>query len=445
VSAPSERRTGWFEALRIYGDPRLVAIFVMGFASGLPLALTGATLGIWLKDAGVSLSTIGFFALVGIAYNLKLVWSPIIDRAPLPVLERLLGRRRSWALTIQVALAVAILALGHADPRVSPEMTALFAVIVAFCSASQDIVIDAYRVELLEPNEQGAGAAATQLGYRIGMLASGAGALFIAEFYGWTAAYTVMSSLVGIGMLAVLMTREPRGVDAGPKEPQGSTSAAARFVAWLTSAVIEPLADFARRPAWLAVLLFVVLYKFGDALAGVMAGPFYIAMGFSKAEIASISKVFGVGATMLGVFLGGLVVYRLGVFRSLLVCGVLQMLSNLMFALQALVGYNLAFLTATIAIENITGGMGSAAFVAYLSSLCNVAYTATQYALLSSLAAMGRTVLSSWGGILAERLDWLLFFLITTAAAVPGLLLLIWLGRVIGQSSATPAVQLAED
>lgn len=436
----SSAAAGWFGALKIYRDPRLVAIFVMGFASGLPLALTGATLGIWLKDAGVSLATIGFFALVGIAYNLKFLWSPIIDRAPLPVLGRLFGRRRGWAFVIQCLLALAILAMAGADPRQNPEMTALLAVIVAFCSASQDIVIDAYRVELLEPHEQGAGAAATQLGYRIGMLASGAGALFIAEFHGWAMAYTVMAGFVGVGMAAVLMTREPEA------SARAAAQAAKRpgFIVWVADAVIAPLADFARRPAWMAVLLFVLLYKFGDALAGVMAGPFYIAIGFSKAEIAAISKVFGVIATMAGVFLGGLVVYRLGVFRSLVLCGVLQMLSNLMFAAQAVVGHNQVFLMATIFTENVTGGMGSAAFVAYLSSLCNVAYTATQYALLSSLAAMGRTVLSSWGGVLAEKLDWVMFFILTTGAAVPGLLLLLWLGRVI-DAPAQPAAVLAEE
>jgi PAT family beta-lactamase induction signal transducer AmpG len=431
---------GWLGALKIYRDSRLVAIFVMGFASGLPLALTGATLGIWLKDAGVSLAAIGFFALVGIAYNLKFLWSPIIDRAPLPVLGRILGRRRGWALVIQCLLALAILAMAGADPRQAPEMTALFAVMVAFCSASQDIVIDAYRVELLEPHEQGAGAAATQLGYRIGMLASGAGALFIAEFHGWAMAYTTMAGLVGIGMAAVLLTREP----AASAQAAAQAAKHPGFIAWVGDAVIAPLADFARRPAWIGLLLFVLLYKFGDALAGVMAGPFYIAIGFSKAEIAAISKVFGVIATMLGVFLGGLVVYRLGVFRGLLICGVLQMLSNLMFAAQAAIGHNQAFLMATIFTENVTGGMGSAAFVAYLSSLCNLAYTATQYALLSSLAAMGRTVLSSWGGVLAEKLDWVLFFILTTGAALPGLLLLLWLGRAIS-APAQPAAVLAEE
>jgi len=335
------------------------------------------------------------------------------------------------------------LTMGHADPRHSAELTALAAVLVAFCSASQDIVIDAYRVELLDAHEQGAGAAATQLGYRIGMLASGAGALFLAEFFGWQLAYTVMAGLVGIGMTAVLATREPR--EMARPVTSGADAWTHAFSAWIKDAVIAPFADFVQRRAWLPILLFVVLYKVGDAMAGVMAGPFYIAMGFSKPEIASVSKVFGVIATMTGVFLGGLVVYRLGVFKSLLICGVLQMLSNLMFAAQAVVGYDLGFLMATIAVENVTGGMGSAAFVAYLSSLCNIAFTATQYALLSSLSAVPRTVLASGSGWLAESLDWVLFFGVTTVAALPGLLLLMWLGRVIGMASTAPAGPMTED
>jgi len=440
---PATRLAGWIEAARVYGDPRLIAIFVMGFSSGLPLALTGATLSIWLKDVGVSLIAIGFFALVGTVYTFKFLWSPIIDRAHIPVLTPSLGRRRSWALIIQIALAAAILTMGHADPRHSAELTALAAVLVAFCSASQDIVIDAYRVELLDAHEQGAGAAATQLGYRIGMLASGAGALFLAEFFGWQLAYTVMAGLVGIGMTAVLATREPR--EMARPVTSGADAWTHAFSAWIKDAVIAPFADFVQRRAWLPILLFVVLYKVGDAMAGVMAGPFYIAMGFSKPEIASVSKVFGVIATMTGVFLGGLVVYRLGVFKSLLICGVLQMLSNLMFAAQAVVGYDLGFLMATIAVENVTGGMGSAAFVAYLSSLCNIAFTATQYALLSSLSAVPRTVLASGSGWLAESLDWVLFFGVTTVAALPGLLLLMWLGRVIGMASTAPAGPMTED
>ena len=424
--------TGWLGSLAIYREPRLLAILLMGFSSGLPLALTGATLGIWLAEAGLSLTAIGLFALVGTAYNFKFVWSPVIDRLPLPVLTRLLGRRRGWAVVIQFLLGLAIVALGFADPRIDPWWTALGAVAVAFLSASQDIVLDAYRVELLEDHEQAAGAAATQVGYRFGMLAAGAGALYLATFFGWQATYAVMGALMGVGILTVLATREP------DREGTAAKPVPTSLGAWLQDAVVAPFADFVTRPNWILILVFVVLYKFGDALAGTVSSPFYVAMGFSKIEIANVSKIFGVVSTLVGVALGGVVTYRLGLVRGLMVCGVLQMLSNLMFAIQAMVGYDIPMLMATIAIENVTGGMGSAAFVAYLSSLCNVSYTATQYALLSSLAATARTMLSSSGGWLAESLGWVPFFLLTVLAAVPGLLLLWWLSRRFAPPATTP-------
>ena len=416
----------WLDAVAIYRDPRVVAIFFMGFSSGLPLALTGATLGIWLTESKVSLTAIGFFALVGIAYNLKFLWAPAMDRAPLPWLTRWLGRRRSWALTTQAALIASLLALGHSDPGADPALTALLALVVAFCSASQDIVIDAFRIELLEEHEQGVGAASTQYGYRGGMLVSGAGALYAASYGGWSLAYSAMAACVLVGVAAVIMTPEPRrAVEAGLAMGRKAVALQSAF----KEAVAEPFAEFMRRDGWMLILLFVVLYKVGDAIAGVMAGPFYIAMEFTKIEIANVSKIYGLGATLVGVFLGGFFVYRLGVMKALMVCGIAQMLSNLMYAAQAVVGHDVAFLIATIGIENVTGGMGSAAFVAYLSSLCNVAYTATQYALLSSLMAVPRTVLASSGGAFAETMGWVPFFLFTTVAALPGLVLLWWLMR----------------
>jgi PAT family beta-lactamase induction signal transducer AmpG len=233
---------------------------------------------------------------------------------------------------------------------------------------------------------------------------------------------------MGVGMLTVWLTPEPAG-SAAALAPMPGDTAAARIVAWIERAVIAPFADFMTRPGWIAILVFVVLYKFGDALAGVMANPFYVAMGFTKLEVASISKVFGVAATLAGLAVGGAMVYRLGMYQALLACGVLQAVSNLMYALQSVVGHDVAMLTVTIGIENFTGGMGSAAFVAYLSSLCNVAFTATQYALLSSLATVGRTTLSASGGWLSDQLDWVAFFSLTTAAAVPGILMVLWLMR----------------
>lgn len=406
----------WFASLGVYRDRRILAILCMGFASGLPLALTGATLSIWLKQSGISLTAIGLFAQAGLAYNLKFLWAPAMDRVSLPFLTRRFGRRRSWALLIEALLACALLALGAADPAAGVGRTAFCAVIVAFLSASQDIVIDAYRVELLHANEQGAGAAATQIGYRIGMIASGAGALYLAYYFGWFAAYGVMAALIVLGMGVVLATREPQA----PPPLTGP---------WLTGAVVAPFAEFARRRQWLLILIFVVLYKFGDALAGVMSGPFYVELGFALTEIANIAKVFGVGASIAGVFLGGLAVYRWGLMRALFVCGAFQALSNLMYIAQLWAGHDQGMLAVTIATENVAGGMASAAFVAYLSNLCSPSFTATQYALLSALAATARTVLASSGGFFAQRLGWESFFMLATAACVPGLALLVHLMR----------------
>ncbi|HEX6977862.1 MAG TPA: AmpG family muropeptide MFS transporter [Alphaproteobacteria bacterium] len=434
----------WIESLAVYREPRMLAVLFMGFSSGLPLPLTFGTLSFWLAEAGVSRTSIGLFALIGISYSFKFLWSPFIDRLPLPVLTRRLGRRRSWALLIQGLLALAILALGMTDPRTEPGLVALCAVIVAFLSASQDIVIDAFRIELLTAEEQGAGAAATQWGYRFGMMASSAGALYAATFGGWSFAYAVMALLMGVGMVTVWLTAEPAG-SVKALEPMPGDTAGARVAAWVQRAVFAPFADFMSRPGWIAILVFVVLYKFGDALAGVMANPFYVAMGFSKIEVANISKVFGVVATLAGLAAGGAVVFRFGLYRSLLICGVLQAISNLMYAVQTLAGHDVAMLTVTIGIENFTGGMGSAAFVAYLSSLCNIAFTATQYALLSSLATVGRTILSSSGGWLADQLDWFVFFVLTTGAALPGIVMVVWLMRRFPLGASLPKPGLAFD
>ena len=425
--APTQERrpSAWRRVADTYREPRLLAVLFMGFSSGLPLPLTLGTLSFWLAQSGVSRTAIGLFALIGIPYNFKFLWSPLIDRLPLPVLTRLLGRRRSWALVLQAALAAAILALGFTDPKIDAAQTALVAVIVAFLSASQDIVIDAYRIELLTPEQQGAGAAATQWGYRFGMIAASAGALYASAFGGWHFAYTVMAALMGVGMVTVWLTPEPEV----PAEPAAAGQNLGSVLGWLRSAVWAPLADFFSREMWAAILLFVVLYKFGDALAGVMANPLYVSLGFTASEVAAISKVFGVFATLVGVALGGVAVARWGLFPSLLVCGVLQNVSTLMYAALASAGHDNLMLAVSIALENVTGGLGSAAFVAYLSRLCNLRFTATQYALLSSLAAVGRTILASSGGWLADKLDWVWFFTLATFAGLPGLLVLLWLMR----------------
>ncbi len=417
----------WLASLRVYREPRLLAILFMGFASGLPLPLTFATLSFWLAESGVSRTNIGLFVLVGFAYNYKFLWSPVLDRMPIPFLTRLLGRRRSWALVIQALLMAAIFALGRSDPRTDLATVALLAVLVAFLSASQDIVIDAYRIELLKPEEQGPGAAATQWGYRIGLLAAGAGALYAAAFGGWGFAYALMAVLMLVGMVTVLLTPEP-AVEAALPRPAVS-GWAARPAAWAHEAIVLPFADLTRRRGWIVILVFVVLYKLGEAMAGAMANPLYQQLGFSKIEVANIAKLVGFVATLAGVAVGGLLVARIGLLRGLFVGGILQMLSNLMYVAQVLAGHDNAMLAVSIFTENFTNGMGSAAFVAYLSSLCNVAFTATQYALFSSLAALPTRLLSAPSGWLVDRLDWIPFFLLTTVICVPGLLVLLWLMR----------------
>jgi PAT family beta-lactamase induction signal transducer AmpG len=424
------RGRGWLASLAVYRQPRLVAVLLMGFSSGLPLALTGATLSLRLADIGISLTAIGLFTLVRSSYSLKFVWSPLIDRLPLPGITSRLGRRRGWLLVIQTLLALAILALGFTDPTISPWPTAIAAVIVAFLSASQDLVIDAYRIELLRPEEQGAGAAATQWGYRFGMIASGAGALIAAARGGWEFAYALMAVLMLVGMVTVWLTPEP-GVGGVLERVPGAT-AAERIRTWLERAVVAPFADMFRRggvTGSVLILLFVVLYKLGDAIAGTMSNPLYVGLGFGKEEIAWVVKVFGVVATLAGVAIGGVMVLRLGLFRALLISGVLQMLSNLVYIVLVWAGHDVAMLAVAIAVENLTSGMGSAAFVAYLSGLCNVAFTATQYALLSSLATTGVNVLSASGGYLADELGWVRFFFLSMMMALPGLGLLLWIMR----------------
>jgi PAT family beta-lactamase induction signal transducer AmpG len=411
----------WLAALEVYRDRRVLAIFALGISSGLPLLLTFSTLSAWLASEGVSKASIGLFAAVGIPYSLKFLWSPLIDGLRVPLFARL-GQRRGWAVFVQLLLIAAIFALGSLTPKEEPVTTAALALLVAFLSASQDIVIDAYRVEILGPEQQGAGATMIQMGYRIGLLIAGAGALYLADAFGWHVAYGVMALLLGIGIATILANAEP-AAGPHPRHPARANPIAS----WARDHVIAPFADFMARGHWLAILLFVVLYKLGDAVAGVMANPLYIGLGFSLSEIASVSKVFGFFATLVGAFLGGLMVIRLGLFPSLLICGIAQSASNLMYALQAAAGHDLGILALTIATENVTGGMGSAALVAYLSGLCSRGYTATQYALLSTRATVGRTLISSLSGILAERLGWIGFFTAATFLGVPGLLALLWL------------------
>lgn len=424
----------WRRWLAPYGKPRVLLILPLGFASGLPLLLTFSTLSAWLATVGVSRSVIGAFALVGTPYAFKFAWSPLLDRLPPPLP---LGRRRGWGVTIQLALIAAVLALGRTDPHRDLATMAILAVTVAFLSASQDVVIDAWRVEILTAEEQGPGAGMIQAGYRIAMLVSGAGALLIADRAGWFAAYATMAGFLTVGLCVFLFGPEPPApVIALSQESAGGLSAVQE---WLASAVVAPFADFMQRPRWVAILLFVIVFKLGEALAGVMATPLYIAMGFSLAEIAAVSKLVGFAATIVGLFAGGVVCARLGLMRGLLICGLLQSAGNLFYVVQALEGHRLDYLALCVAIENITSAMAAVALVAYLSGLCSPAFTATQYALLSSLAVVGRTLVASSGGMLADELGWVRFFLLSTVVTIPSLILLVWIARAaVQQDSSGP-------
>ncbi|MCW9033093.1 MAG: AmpG family muropeptide MFS transporter [Rhodospirillales bacterium] len=429
----------WWDAAIVYRDRRVLAMIFLGFSSGLPFGVLADPLTAWLAESGVTKTAIGLFALVSLPYSLKFIWAPLMDRLPLPLLTTVFGRRRGWVLLTQVMLLGAILGMGLSNPAENLYWTALFAVMVAFSSASQDIVVDAYRVEILAEEKLAAGAATVVFGWRLGQVGSGAAGLFVADLLPWPMVFTILAALVLVGLAAILLNPEP----AVPKSDEAERMEAeveailesrqhlpprlAHTIAWFYSAVVGPFAEFMNRRGWLAVLAFILLYKFGDAVLGVMKTPFFLEIGFSKTEIAAVTKLFGFNAIIAGGILGGIVLARLGIMRGLLVCGVLMGASNLIFVFQALAGHDLWVLTLTIAIENITTGMGTTAFVAYLSSLCNVAYTATQYALLTSLMGFSRTIMSSGSGWLADQVEWVTFFLITTAAAVPGLLLLVWM------------------
>ncbi len=417
----------WKKSLGIYFDRRMLVMMLLGFSSGFPLLLVFGTLNLWLKDSGVPLTMIGLFSLAKTPYSLKWAWSPIVDRVQLPFFKRF-GRRRGWALCTQILLMFSIWGMAVTNPAQSAATMAVWAVIMAFASASQDIVLDAYRIESFSNREQGAGVAVFVLGYRIGTIFSGAGALFMASVMSWEDVYKVMSLGALVGMLTILCSKEPKR-DRRFKEKKLKGTFRQKLATFLKKAVHEPLADFVKRPNWLWVLLFIFFYRMSDAYIGPMAYPFYDDLGFSKKEIAAVVKIFGVVATILGTLVGGMFVSKMGIVRSLLICGVLQGLSNLVFVMQAYAGHDLRMFMFTISVENITGGMGTAAFVAYLSSLCNVAYTATQYALLSSLMSLARDVFAATSGYAAQAVSWPLFFILTVFMAVPGMLILLHLIR----------------
>lgn len=417
----------WFKSLSVYADRRIWPLGLLGFSSGLPLLLTGGTLGAWLEEDGLSLKSIGLFSFVATLYSFKVMWAPIVDRVPLPILTRLLGQRRSWMVFSQLGVAAGLLATSASSPRVDPKITALCAVVVAFFSATQDVVVDAFRVERAGKDGQGEAAAIAIFGYRIGILVAGAGALLAAhEFASWPKAYAIMAALMLIGVGTTLACSPTQLPDFSDDLLQNA-SILQQWRRRIDSAVVRPFVDFTQHRGWLLILLFVVAFKLGDALWAVMNNPFLLKTGFTKLEIASIGKTFGLASTLVGGVLGGAIIHRVGVMRGLWVGGILQVISLAAFSLQAVIGHNLLALSATMSFESASSAIGTTAFAAYLSSLCSIRYTATQYALLTSLAAVARGSLASSAGWMAQTVGWTAFFLLTAVAALPGLALLAWL------------------
>ncbi len=427
-------RPSWREGWAVYLQPRVLIVLLLGFSSGLPLALSGSTLLVWMRESGVDLGTIGLFALVGTPYTLKFLWAPLVDALHVPFFTRAFGRRRGWLVFSQLLLIVAILLLALTDPARSPLFVALGAVLVATMSSTQDIVVDAFRVESLPESEQAAGMASYVAAYRIGMLVSTAGALFLVSAFegtgitrssAWMWGYVVMAAMVLIGTATALAATEPEQ-SARAEAATRSETAFARVV----KAAIGAFSEFlGRRDAW-AALAFVVLFKFTDAFSGTMTAPFVIDLGFTRNDYAAIVKGVGLAATLIGGFAGGYVARRYSLATSLWIGGVLQALANLSFSWLAFVGVNQWALAFAITAENFTSAIGTVIFVAYLSALCqNPLHTATQYALLTALAAVGRTYLSSGAGYVAKATGWPLFFAICVVVAVPSLILLAWLQR----------------
>lgn len=421
----------WREGLSVYMTWPMALLGALGYASGLPRLLVYSTLVFWLMELGVSVETVGWFALTATPYTLKFLWAPLLDHAPVPWLGARLGRRRSWLLITQLGVMLTLAALAWCDPAASPWWTAAVAIGVAIASASQDVVVDALRVESLAEDEQGAGAAVAVFGYRVGMLVAGAGALALAfVLKDWGLVYMLMAACMLPGVLATLLIDEPERPPATQLDAPDPALRGPRLIAWqLRRALWGPLGELVARPGWGALLAFVMCYKLGDALAGVMLNPMLVSLAFTKLEIAGIAKTYGMAASIGGVFLGGWLVRHAGVMRALWIAGFMQMCSNLVFVLQATVGHHVGMLAVTIGVENLCGGFGTAAFVAYLSALCRREHTATQYALLTALSASAQALLSGGAGEVAARVGWPSFFLITTASALPGMLLLWWLTR----------------
>ncbi len=405
-------------------------MLLLGFSAGLPLLLVLGTLSFWLREAGIDRTTIGYLSWVGLAYAFKWVWAPLVDRLPIPLLTRWLGRRRSWLLLAQLAVMAGLVAMSFNDPRVALQPVVWGALAVAFGSATQDIALDAYRIESAATSRQAALAAAYQTGYRLAMIWAGAGVLWIAaraevaqvanyQHSAWQTAYLVMAASMLVGMLTVLLSPEPAGRVQVPAKNLGE---------WLQSALVEPFADFIRRYQWQAALMLalIAIYRISDVVMGIMANPFYVDMGYTKDEVAAVTKVYGVVMTLLGAFVGGVLSMRFGVMRVLMLGAVLSAATNLLFAWLAGQGHDVTGLIFVVSADNLSSGIASAAFIAYLSSLTNINYSATQYALFSSMMLLLPKFLAGYSGKYVDAFGYINFFNATAVLGLP-VLVLVWL------------------
>ena len=428
-------KISWRETLLIYTQPRVIAMAFLGFSGGLPFLLVFSTLTAWLTEGNVSRSTIGFFAWVGITYSIKVLWAPVVDSLKLPILTALLGQRRSWILLAQSGIAAGLCLMAFTGPA---QLLALSfaALLVAFSSATQDVAIDAYRIEAAVPAHQGAMSASYVFGYRVALLAAGAGALYLAEFLSWRLSYLFMASLVLVGVVTILLVEEP----VRDRVSREITLTGAGLAAWFADAVTGPFREFFVRQGRLAlvILVFIAVFRLSDIAMGIMANPFYLDMGYSKTDIANVAKLFGFFMSIAGSFICGALVVKWGIMRPLLVGAVAVASTNLLFAGLSLLQPEISYLVIVISADNISGGFAATAFIAYLSSLTNRAYTATQYALFSSLMTLPGKFVSGFSGIVVENFGYFEFFIVAALLGLPAILLVRWLGR--QTTPASPSV-----
>lgn len=439
----SSAASRWAADLRVYAEPPVARMLLLGFSAGLPLLLVLGTLAFRLRDAGIDRTTIGFLSWVALAYAFKWAWAPLVDRLPLPLLTRTLGRRRSWLIAAQLLVAAGLVGMALTDPTQSLQQMVFFALLVAFASATQDIALDAFRIESADVSRQAAMAAAYQVGYRSAMITASAGALWIAARFDtdeasyqhgpWLVAYLCMAGFMAIGILTVAFSREPAvSISADTVRREQGRS-------WFYVAVVSPFLDFVLRYRWHAMLLLALIgtYRISDIVLGVMSNPFYRDMGFTKDEVAAVSGVYGVVLTLVGAALGGVLALRYGVMKILMLGAVLSALTNLLFAWLSTRGHDLPGLIVVISADNISAGIASAAFVAYLSSLTNVAYSATQYALFSSVMLLLPKFIAGWSGWAVDNFGYPSFFVATALLGAP-VFVLVWLASRVSVASARP-------